>query len=104
MNKKTRYAFAISFVLLLTVVIFNLFTVNNIKTYSDLVSHTRDVITTFDGISDNFKSAQIYTPAYDTGSLKSFYDLYKADADSIPGQLRSLRQLIRDNPRQIKLV
>src|SRR3982751_4495221 len=100
MNKKTLYSFIISFILLLTVVVLNRLTFDRMKNYAFLVEHTREVITTFESISDDFKGAQIYTPSYDSSSFQYFYKLYKQDADSIPAELLILQHLVKDNLEQ----
>jgi PAS domain S-box-containing protein len=104
MSNRTLFAFIISFALLISVIILNRLAFGNMGTYSQQVDHTREVITTFESLSDNFKSAQIYTPANDTGSLSNFYFLYKKDADQIKTQLVHLRSLVLDNPAQDSLV
>jgi hypothetical protein len=104
MSKKTLYAFIVSFALLITVIVLNRLTFYSVKEYSYWVDHTREVITTLESISDNFKSAQIYSPASDSGSLKNFYRVYKSDADSVGRQLVHLRRLVGDNQEQVGLV
>lgn len=104
MNKKTLYAFIASFVLLITVIVLNYVSFVNTANYAKNVDHTRIVITTFESLSKNFKSAQIYTTTYHSDSLKKFYTLYKKDADSVSRQLNDLKHLISDNSKQLKLV
>jgi PAS domain S-box-containing protein len=104
MNKRTYYAFITSFALLVIVIILNRLSFNDMRTYSELVDHTRQVITTFESISNHFKSAQIYTPENEGSSGRNFYQLYKKDADSIHGELIRLKQLITDNPIQVRRV
>lgn len=67
------------------------------KSFTGLVNHTREVITTFESLSDNFKSAQIYTTTYKADSLRSYYALYKRNADAIEHQLSYLKDLVKDN-------
>jgi len=104
MSKKTLYAFIASFVLLITVIILNYLSFTKTNNYAKSVDHTRMVITTFESLSKNFKSAQIYTTTYKTDSLKKFYTLYKKDADSVAQELNDLKLLVSDNPNQVKLV
>jgi signal transduction histidine kinase len=104
MSKKTLYAFIVSFVLLITVIVLNRITFERMKNYTSLVNHTRDVITTFESVSNNFKSAQIYTVTYDVDSLKNFYALYKNDADEINPELAHLKKLVKDNPDQSRRI
>jgi signal transduction histidine kinase len=100
MTRKTLYAFIVSFVLLTTVVVLNRVTFQKMQEYNYLVNHTRDVITTFESISNDFKSAQIYTTTYKEDSLKNFYGLYKREADEINPHLVYLKRLVKDNPQQ----
>ncbi|MGZ3851345.1 MAG: ATP-binding protein [Flavisolibacter sp.] len=100
MSRKTFYAFVTSFVLLITVIVLNRITFQKMQRFTSLVNHTREVITTFESLSDDFKSAQIYTTTYQADSLKKFYTLYKQNADQIAGELSNLKHLVRDNPSQ----
>lgn len=72
--------------------------------YSYWVNHTRQVITSFESISNDFKSAQIYTTTYKDDSLKNFYGLYKKNADGLNPELFHLKQLVKDNREQSLLV
>src|SRR4051812_40681594 len=104
MNKKALYAFIISFALLTTVIVLNRRAFNDMRNFSKEVDHTREVITLFESLSNNFKSAQIYTKTYDRDTLKNFYRLYKAGADSVGGELVNLKLLVQDNPAQAAIV
>src|SRR5690242_973409 len=104
MSKKTLYAFIVSFILLITVIILNRITFDRMKKFTKQVDHTRDVITTFESISNNFKSAPIFTTTYLNDSLKSFYGLYKREADSIKPELSHLKSLVKDNPEQSRRI
>jgi signal transduction histidine kinase len=104
MRKKTLTAFIISFILLTAVITLNRVTFNSIKEYTGQVDHTREVITTFERLSNHFKSAQIYTPSLDTGSIKNLYNFYKTEADSVSSELNILLQFVKDNKQQADLV
>jgi Bacteriophytochrome (light-regulated signal transduction histidine kinase) len=104
MTRKTLYAFIVSFILLIAVIILNGYAFNKMQFYSDRVDHTRVVITTFEEISDNFKSALVYTPSYLDLPEKEFYLNYKKDADSIPAELKELKILTTDNSIQFRRV
>jgi len=103
MSRKTLYASIASFILLLTVIILNRITFREMKEYTYLVDHTREVITSFETISNDFKSAQIYTDTY-SDSLKNFYTLYKSDANAIFTELAYAKRLVKDNPEQSERV
>src|SRR5687767_4856095 len=104
MSKKTLYAFIISFLLLIAVIVLNRFSFDAMRSYSEEVDQTRQVISQFEKISDHLKSAQIYTPAYDTIPEQDFYKLYREEAIGIKAELTQLRQLVNDNAKQISLV
>ena len=104
MSKKTLYAFIISFLLLIAVIILNRFSFDAMRSYSEEVDHTRQVISQLEKISDHLKSAQIYSPIYDSIPEKDFYKLYRQDAIGIKSEITQLRQLVNDNPQQILLV
>ena len=59
MSKKTLYAFIVSFLLLITVIVLNRFTFKSMQRFSNSVDKTREIITTFTSLSNSFKSAQI---------------------------------------------
>ena len=104
MNKKIFYAFAISFLLLIVVIILNRVSFERMKDYTNSVNHARNVITLFEQISNNFKSAQIYLPSYDSLPESKYFSLYKKEALQINPELATLKTLIRDNKEQVKLV
>lgn len=104
MSKKILYAFIVSFILLITVIVLNRITFERMKNYTYLVDHARDVITTLESISNNFKSAQIYTTTYKTDSLRNFYTLYKRDANQINPELAYLKKIVKDNPEQSRRI
>src|SRR5688500_14199875 len=104
MSKKTLYAFIISFLLLIAVIILNRFSFDAMRNYSEGVDHTRQVISQFEEISDHLKSAQIYTPTYDSIAERDFYKLYRNEAIGMKAELAQLRQLVNDNQEQIPLV
>lgn len=100
MSKKTFYAFVVSLVLLLTVIVLNRVTFDSMRNFTEEVERTREVITSLERISKNFKSAQIYTTTYKGDSLKNFYRLYKDDADSINPQLSHLKRVVVNDQEQ----
>jgi signal transduction histidine kinase len=104
MNKKTFYAFAISFLLLIVVIILNRVSFERMKDYTNSVNRTRNVITLFEQISNNFKSAQIYLPSYDSFPESKYFILYKKEALQINPELATLKTLLQDNKEQVKLV
>lgn len=74
------------------------------REYTNAVNHTRDVITSFERLSNHFKSAQIYSPTYDSMPGREFYAMYKNDALQIGSELTALKTLVKDNADQTKLV
>ena len=104
MRKKTLYAFVISFILLVTVIILNRRTFHDMNNYFASVQEAHEVITTLESLSNHFKSAQIYTQTYQNDSLKNFYRFYKKDADSIPGQLDYLKKMVQNDSQQTRMI
>src|SRR5687768_7089902 len=104
MSKKTLYAFIISFLLLIAVIVLNRFSFDSMRNFSEEVDRTRQVISVFEKISDHLKSAQIYTPIYDSIPERDFYKLYRSEAIGIKAELSQLKKLVSDNPEQIKRV
>jgi signal transduction histidine kinase len=104
MSKKTFYAFGISFILLIVVIVLNRMSFDNMKEYNNAVNHTRNVITLFERLSNHFKSAEIYSPTYDSIPENNFYKLYKNEGLQINGELSQLKNLVKDNKEQTRLV
>src|SRR6476660_10163507 len=104
MSKKTFYAFGISFILLIVVIVLNRMSFDNMKEYNNAVNHTRNVITLFERLSNHFKSAEIYSPSYDSIPENNFYKLYKKEGLQINGELADLKDLVKDNKEQSRLV
>ena len=72
--------------------------------YFSSVQNAHEVITTLESLANHFKSAQIYTPTYRNDSLKNFYRFYKKDADSIPSQLAYLKDMVKNDSQQSRMV
>jgi len=104
MNKKVFYSFLVAFLLLVAVIIINRRIFNSMREYNGWVNHSRDVITSLEKLSNHFKSAQIYSPSYDSATRSQFYSLYKKETQSIPGELQKLKNLVKRNPEQTKRV
>ena len=103
MSKKTFYAFIISFILLIAVIVLNRISFDKMRGYSNAVEHTREVIACFESISNRFKSIQIYKSYYQKNGIKDFYDRYISEVNGIELELIKLKKLIADNPEQLKL-
>ena len=104
MSKKNLYAFLISFILLLAVIVLNRLSFNEVRNYSKEVDHARQVITVLGSISNHFKSAQIYTPSYKNILQKDYYDLYFQETSEIRNELVALKMLINDEHGQQAIV
>jgi len=97
MNKRTLYAFLISFLLLVIAIFINQRSFENMREYTISVAHSRDIITRLERLSNFFKSAQIYTPTYTSISQKEFYQLYLEDAKRIPTEIKNLQLLSKED-------
>ena len=73
------------------------------KEYTRWVNQSREVITTLEQLSNDFKSAQIYSSKYAGITHNEIYLLYKQEADSINGELKKMQSLTED-PDQKKRV
>lgn len=74
------------------------------KEYTRSVNHTRNVINLFEQLSNHFKSAQIYSPRYDSLPENEFYVLYKKEALQVTSEINTLTTLVKDNAKQARLV
>jgi signal transduction histidine kinase len=104
MKKKTFYSFLLAFLLLVAVIIINRKSFNEMREYTHWVNHSQGVITSLEELSNHFKSAQIYTPTYDSIGETKFYSLYKTEAESISTELKKIKELVKDNRQQASRV
>ncbi|MBC7826709.1 MAG: hypothetical protein H7122_03100 [Chitinophagaceae bacterium] len=104
MNKRTFYAFLISFLLLVIAIFINQKSFDNMKDYTNSVARSREIITTLERLSNYFKSAQIYTPTYSSIPEKKYYQLYLEETKSIPFEIVKLTALTKDDPSQTRRV
>lgn len=74
------------------------------KEYTSSVTHSRDIITSLERLSNYLKSAQIYTPAFSDNNEKKFYQLYLEEAKNVPFELMRLANLSKDDSLQSKNV
>lgn len=74
------------------------------KVYTTSVTHSREIITSLERLSNYFKSAQIYTPNYSNLLEKEFYQLYLEETKNIPFEIRRLKYLTKKDPLQARRV
>jgi PAS domain S-box-containing protein len=104
MRKKNLYPFIVSFVLLVTVIVFNRVNFRKMQDYTAEVEHTREVITSLERLSNDLKSAQIYSAHYERQFGGGLYKLYSQEAHEISGELVKLKTLVADNPEQTRRI
>lgn len=95
MNKRTLYAFLISFILLVLAIFVNQKSFDSMKEYTASVTHSREVITSLERLSNYLKSAQIYSPTHSAILEKKFYQLYQTEAVNVTYELMRLANLSR---------
>jgi PAS domain S-box-containing protein len=100
MNKKVLYSFFVSFILLIAVIIIDRRSFNEMKAYTSWVNHSREVISSLERLSNHLKSAEIYSPNYETTSEKDFYRLYKVEAQNIENDLIHIQKLVNGDADQ----
>ena len=100
MNKKALFAFLVSFILIVAVIIINRQSFNKMREYTRWVSHGRLVMARLEKLSNHFKSAQIYSERYAHDSTRKFYHFYKAEADSLKGEIANLQYIVSIDPAQ----
>jgi CHASE3 domain sensor protein len=61
MRKKNLYPFLVSLMLLLAVIIINRLSFNSMREYTDAVDRSREIITSYEELSADLKSAEIYS-------------------------------------------
>ena len=104
MNKRTLYAFLISFVLLVLAIFINQRSFNSMKEYTASVTHSREIITSLERLSNYLKSAQIYSPRYSHIAEKEFYNLYRDEAINVTYELMRLETLCRKDSLQTRYI
>ena len=103
MSKKVLTAFIISILLLLAVIVLNQVSFYDMRSYTNRLDHTRQVITAFENLSSHFKSAQIYSQHFDSAEENEIFRLYREETENIDGELVSLKKLLIGNPSQQNL-
>ncbi len=71
--------------------------------YANSVNHARNIITVFEQLSNDFKSAQIYSPSFGSKPENEFYLLFKKEALQVNSELTTLKRLLKDNKEQTRL-
>src|SRR5688572_8317023 len=104
MNKRTLYAFLISFLLLVIAIFINQKSFDSMKEYTSSVVHSRDIITALERLSNYFKSAQMYSPGSSNVAEKRYYHLYLEEAKDVYFQIMRVKNLSTVDPLQAKKV
>lgn len=104
MRKKNLYPFIVSFVLLVTVIVFNRVNFRNMQDYAGNVEHTREVITALERLSNDLKSAQLYSVEHDRQFGEDLYKLYYKEALDTDEELATLKNLLQDNAEQTRRI
>ena len=96
MFKRNPYPFFISFLLLTAVIILNRNSFSKMKAYTGSVDHTQQVIAIFERLSNDVKSAEIYSPSYASSFKGSFYASLEGDIKDIRKGVIKLHELTSD--------
>src|SRR5947208_575365 len=103
MIRKNSYPFIIAFLLLAVVVVINQESFSKIKLHARWVDHTYTVISTFEQLSNDLKSTEIYSESFKDSEV-SYYNLYLKEAKNVFADLEELHKLVKDNTRQARAV
>lgn len=103
MSRKEYISFFISFLLLVAVIFLNWYSFNRMRAYTNRVEHTQEVITSFQTLSNQLKSAQIYSPTFEP-LAPEYYQHYNRESAGIITQVYILKRLVSDNPEQVRRV
>lgn len=104
MRKKNLYPFIVSFILLVTVIVFNRVNFRNMQDYAEEVDHTREVITSLERLSNDLKSAQIYSVNYEKRVGSNLYRLYRKEMGEIRTEMGKIKTLVADNSEQTRRI
>ena len=96
--------FLISFILLMVVIALNRITYDKQREYAEQTEHSRNVIRLYDNLAVQLRSAEIYTPTYDSSPAKKLYAIYKSELEQIEPSLSRLRDSVNDNKIQVGFV
>jgi signal transduction histidine kinase len=100
MNKRTLYAFLISFFLLVIAVFINQKSFDKMREYAKSVTRSREVVASLERLSNYLKSAQIYTPTFSDIEEKQFYQLYLEETKSIHFEIMRAKNLTSNDSLQ----
>jgi CHASE3 domain sensor protein len=104
MNKKSYYIFGIAFLIFIIAVFLYLTSIGKMKQYVEMVTHTQDVIASFEKISGEIKSAQMIPSETGKNHKNALLLLYRTDLENIPTDIERLKKLVFDNKPQLKRV
>ena len=93
MNKRTLYAFLISFLLLITAIFINRRSFDNMKEYISSATHSREMITSLERLLNYFKSLQMFKPIYTVEEEEAYYRLYLEEAKNVFFEVMRLKNL-----------
>jgi PAS domain S-box-containing protein len=102
--QKVVLPFLVSFIMLIIVISLNRLTHNRQKEFSERTEHSRTVIKLYDNLDIQLRSAEMYSPTYDTSSARKLYVFYLSDINKIETNLAQLRDSINDNKSQVVIV
>ena len=86
------------------VIALNRITHNKGQEFSRWAEHSRNVIKEYDNLAIQLKSAEIYSPTYDSSSARNLYAIYKSDIGQVAPGISRLKDLVNDNKTQVGIV
>ncbi len=99
MNANRLLPYIISFILLVAVLIINQHTFSKMQEYTLRVNHAKNVIISFEKLSNHVKSAEMYTPA-NASKYKNFYKFLIQETNDISRDITELKVLVADDQLQ----
>ena len=99
MNANRLLPYIISFILLVAVLFINQHTFSKMQEYTLQVHRAKNVIISFEKLSNHVKSAEMYTPA-NASKYKNFYEFLIQETNEISRDIAELKVLVADDQLQ----
>lgn len=101
-ERRLTLGFAVIFVLLAAIMCFSLWQAHSFLASDHWVEHTNRVIRVIEEVLSDVQAAESSQRGYTASGQETYLPSYQAAADLLPPRLNALRDLVHDNPAQLR--
>src|SRR4030095_4253452 len=103
MNRTTYILFVLALIIFGVAFFFYRRSYHELLQYNDLINKSHEVISGFEKLSNDLKSAQVFSEKIDSAGVKGLAEVYKRSAGNISYDLANLQQNIMDSLNKRRL-